>query len=88
MGKGIPKIWYVSIRVQHRQKAGKYSRRSYAFASEGAAKQFAATRIAAGLEVSAGTLNPFLPKRIIGPSEIVEWLSREISESANRGAPT
>jgi hypothetical protein len=75
--KKIPNTWYVAIYVSHREKAGNYSRRSRSFASESEAKRFAAAKIAAGAEVSAGTLNPFAPKRIVGPSEIESWLSEE-----------
>jgi hypothetical protein len=80
--KKNPNTWFVSICVPHQEKTGHYSRRSRTFASESEAKQFAAARIAAGAEVSAGTLNPFAPKRIIGPSEIEGWLS----EATNRPA--
>jgi len=69
--------WYVSIYIPHQEKTRHYSRRSRTFASESEAKQFAAARIAAGAEVSAGTLNPFAPKRIVGPSEIESWLAEE-----------
>ena len=75
-------IWYVSIYVPE-EKNGHYSRRSRTFASESEAKQFAAARIAAGDDVSAGTLNPFMPKRVVGPSEIESWLSEETSDSAS-----
>jgi hypothetical protein len=32
-----------------------------------------------GTEISAGTLNPVTPKRIIRPSEIEKWLSEKTS---------
>jgi hypothetical protein len=67
--------WYVAIYLPLREKTGHYSRRSRTFASESEAKRFAAVRIAAGAEVSAGTINPFAPKRVVGPSEIERWLS-------------
>ena len=79
----IPNIWYVSICVPHQEKTGYYySRHSRTFASESEAKQFAAAKIAAGVEVTAGTLNPVVPKRIVGPSEIEKWLSEEPAKSA------
>ena len=77
-----PKTWYVSTRVPVPEKTVHYSRRSQTFASESAAKQFAAEKFAEGLEVSAGTLNPVLPKRVIGPSEIEQWLAEDTSKSA------
>jgi hypothetical protein len=71
------KTWYVSIHLPDAQKTGHYSRRSETFASESEAKRFAAGKIASGVEISAGTLNPVAPKRIIKPSEIEKWLSEK-----------
>jgi hypothetical protein len=71
------KTWYVAIYLPHQEKTGHYSRRSRTFASESEAKRFAAAKIAEDAEVSAGTLNPFAPKRIVGPSEIESWLSED-----------
>lgn len=79
----ILKTWYVSTRVPVLEKTVHYSRRSQTFASESAAKQFAACKIAEGLEVSAGTLNPVLPKRVIGPSEIEQWLAEKTCKSGS-----
>jgi len=79
--KKNPKTWYVSIHLPEDQKTGHYSRRSETFASEAEAKQFAAGKIAAGTEISAGTLNPVTPKRIIEPSQIEKWLSEKIDSA-------
>jgi hypothetical protein len=75
--------WYVSIHLPEHQKTGHYSRRSETFVSESEAKQFAATKVVAGTEISAGTLNPVTPKRIIRPSEIEKWLSEKTNASGN-----
>ena len=75
MSKRTAKTWYVATNIPNEEKTGHYSRRSNSFASESAAKQFAAAKVAEGVEVSAGTLNPVLPRRIVGPSEIAKWLS-------------
>jgi len=75
--------WYVSIHLPEEQKTGHYSRRSETFASEAEAKQFAASKMAVGAEISAGTLNPVTPKRIIRPSEIEKWLSEKTSPFGN-----
>lgn len=75
--KNDRKTWYVSIHLPEDQKTGHYSRRSETFASESEAKRFAAGKIAAGTEISAGTLNPVTPKRIIKPSEIEKWISEK-----------
>ena len=69
--------WYVSIHLPEEQKTGHYSRRSETFSSEAEAKQFAASKVAVGTEISAGTLNPVTPKRVIRPSEIEKWLSEK-----------
>jgi hypothetical protein len=78
--KKLPNTWYVSICLPDHQKTGHYSRRSQTFSSESEAKQFAATKVAAGTEVSAGTLNPVTPKRIVRPSEIEKWISEKTNE--------
>jgi hypothetical protein len=79
LAEKIPNTWYVSVHVPREDTQGHYSRRSQTFTSEEDAKQFAATRLAEGVEVSAGTLNPVSPKRIIGPSQIEEWLEEKNS---------
>jgi hypothetical protein len=73
------KTWYVSINLPEDQKTGHYSRRSETFASEAEAKRFAACKVAVGVEISAGTLNPVTPKRVIKPSQIEKWLSEKNS---------
>jgi hypothetical protein len=88
VSKRIPNTWYVATSIPHQEKTGHYSRRSKSFASESAAKQFAATKVAEGIEVSAGTLNPVLPRRIVGPSEIAKWLSERTSRPATRNPQT
>ena len=75
MIKNDRKTWYVSIHLPDDQKTGHYSRRSETFGNESEAKRFAAGKIATGTEISAGTLNPVTPKRIIKPSEIEKWIS-------------
>ena len=81
--KNDRKTWYVSILVPGGEKTGHYSRRSVTFASESEAKKFAASKIATGTEVSAGTLNPIAPKRAIKSSEIEKWLSEKINSSGD-----
>jgi hypothetical protein len=76
--KQVSNTWYVSIQLPHREKTGHYSRRSHAFACESDARKFAAAKTAEGIEVSAGTINPVVPKRIVEPGEIKQWLSEEV----------
>jgi hypothetical protein len=86
--KKTSKTWYVSIYISTKEKHGHYSRRSQTFACESDAKRFAAAKIAAGAEVSAGTLNPVVPKRIVGPSQIETWLSEGTHNPASADPPT
>jgi hypothetical protein len=76
-GKKVPDTWYVSVHIPNREKTVHYSRRSQTFANEAEAKLFAAAKAATGMEVSAGTINPVVPKRIIGPSQIRQWLAEK-----------
>ena len=69
--------WYVSAYVPDKEKTGYYSRRSQSFTNESDAKKFAAAELEAGVEVSAGTINPVAPKRIVAPSHIRKWLSEK-----------
>ena len=77
--KQVSNTWYVSIHLPHQEKTRHYSRRSHTFTSEAEARKFAAARIAEGIEVSAGTINPVVPKRIVGPAEIKQWLSENVT---------
>jgi hypothetical protein len=81
--KNHRKTWYVSILVPGGEKTGHYSRRSASFATESEAKKFAAGKVADGAEVSAGTLNPIMPKRAIKSSEIEKWLSEKVNSSGD-----
>jgi hypothetical protein len=71
----IANTWYVAVSIPRKENNENYFRRSRTFASESDAKRFAAARIAEGVELSAGTLNPVVPKRTIGPLQIEQWLA-------------
>jgi hypothetical protein len=59
--------WYVSFEYKDRPVAQRPQPRvTKAFRNERDAKAFARTKLAEGLNVIAGTLNPHLPKRTIG----------------------
>jgi len=79
--KQTSNTWYVSIHLSHQEKTGHYSRRSQTFRSEAEAKRFAAAKMAEGIEVSAGTINPVMPKRIVGPAGIKQWLSENAKKT-------
>jgi hypothetical protein len=66
-------MWYVSF---ERPRLGKrsFARATETFPNEREAKQFARAKFLHTLNVSAGTLNPHLPKRTIAPAQIPDWL--------------
>ncbi|THD67196.1 MAG: hypothetical protein E7813_11845 [Bradyrhizobium sp.] len=86
VGKEHPNTWYVSVYVPREDTREHYSRRSQTFTSEDDAKQFATARLAEGLDVSAGTLNPVRPKRTIGPSQIEEGFRKNHRPHSRRSA--
>ena len=65
--------WYVSFELPPPAKRG-HGRATETFPSEREAKKFARAKLAETQNVSAGTLNPHLPKRTIASAHILEWL--------------
>jgi hypothetical protein len=64
--------WYVSFeRPRGKQNS---ARATETFPNEREAKQFARAKLVDTLNVSAGTLNPHLPKRTIAPTQLLGWL--------------
>jgi hypothetical protein len=51
-----------------------YARASRAFKTETDAKSFAREIVENGWTASAGTLNPHLPKRIVAPDRVLDWI--------------
>jgi len=75
---GVQNTWYVSYRLRERPPNKDYScRMSEPFPNEAAAKNFARSILAEARLVTAGTLNPHLPKRVIVPARITQWLESE-----------
>ena len=65
--------WYVSfVPVGRKQK-----RATRMFETEDQAKAFALNILMTGLAVSAGTVNPHLPKRTISPADAKMWAQSE-----------
>jgi hypothetical protein len=64
--------WYVSFDVPLGLR--KYARTTETFPNEREAKQFAKAKLAETENVTAGTLNPHLPKRTIAPTQMLKWL--------------
>lgn len=76
MAESIHSTWFVSFEISRTQsnrgKGG--TRKTVTFPNESEAKEFARRKCAEGLSVSAGTINPHLPKRTIASTQIHRWL--------------
>jgi len=64
--------WYVSFELRRLKQ--KPVRATETFPNEREAKEFARAKLAQTQNVSAGTLNPHLPKRTIAAAKMLEWL--------------
>jgi hypothetical protein len=64
--------WYVSFDVPRRKHS--FARTTETFPNERAAKEFARAKLVDTPNITAGTLNPHLPKRTIAATQILEWL--------------
>jgi hypothetical protein len=68
--------WYVSYERKDRQLGRNHPlREAETFRNEQDAKAFARARLADGLNINAGTLNPHLPKRTISSKQLRDWLN-------------
>ena len=77
--------WYVTFEVQKRGVLPKRRspRLTKTFETEMEAKHFASRKLDEGLTVFAGTINPYLPRRVIPSGSIAHWLEdAQESESA------
>ncbi|MFB9269662.1 hypothetical protein ACFFWD_42225 [Bradyrhizobium erythrophlei] len=67
-------IWYVSFAVRDANAGhSRYARQTKTFASEHQAKVFAGTMLDRTDDISAGTINPHMPRRVIAPAAIIDW---------------
>ena len=64
--------WYVSFELPRGKR--KRVRATKTFPDELDAKKFARAKLTETLNVSAGTLNPHLPKRTIAATKMLEWV--------------
>jgi hypothetical protein len=76
----ITNRWYVSVKApsEWRPKSSRapFPRKTKSFSTESEAKQFAKVMLSDGFAVTAGTLNPHLPRRrIITAAEIDRWIA-------------
>jgi hypothetical protein len=65
-----------------------FSRATETFHSELEAKDFARQKLSETQNVTAGTLNPYLPKRVISAAQIELWLEAPSKTDANPSART
>jgi len=68
--------WYVTFEAPMRAKPQKRAQALFtkSFATEAEAKDFAREKLNEGLKVFAGTINPYLPKRLIAPTDVTSWI--------------
>ena len=66
--------WYVSFELPRGKRA--LARATETFPNEREAKKFARAKLVDTPNVTAGTLNPHLPKRTIATTQMLEWLER------------
>ena len=81
----MPFTWYVTFEVRNRGMLPRRSpRATRRFKTEKEARDFARAKFNEGLTVYAGTINPYLPKRLIPSRTIASWLEQaEEQETAN-----
>jgi hypothetical protein len=74
-----PDIWYVAFGPDRSTKidarAAGQVRTTKTFKSEIDAKVFAREIVAKGWSATAGTLNPYQPKRTIAAAQIEDWIN-------------
>jgi len=64
--------WYVSFELRRQKRT--HTRATETFPNELEAKKFARAKLVEAPNVTAGTLNPHLPKRTIAATQMLEWL--------------
>src|ERR1700682_405434 len=75
--------WYVSFEQKRIRPAKRaFSRATETFRSKLKAKEFAKQKLAETQNVSAGTLNPHLPKRVISSAQMIHWLEEPTRPAA------
>jgi hypothetical protein len=72
--------WYVSFWSNERVGKRARPRVTEVFRNEQDAKAFARAKLAEALNVTAGTLNPHQPKRIIASAQTLDWLNEQPSD--------
>jgi hypothetical protein len=65
--------WYVSFELRQGAKRA-HARATETFPNEREAKKFARAKLTENEKVSAGTLNPHVPKRTIASTQMLAWV--------------
>ena len=78
--------WYVSFELPRGKRV--LARATETFPNEREAKKFARAKLIDTPNVTAGTLNPHLPKRTIAATQIVQWLEQTDGADAAQKAAT
>ena len=73
-----PNRWYVSYTVRSDRSPRRYARRTKTFDTEEHAKLFVREIAADNLRLTAGTINPHSPKKIVSAAEIATWLETPV----------
>jgi hypothetical protein len=73
-----PSRWYVSYTVQSDHGPRRNARQTKTFDTEEHAKLFAREIAAGNLRLTAGTINPHSPKKIVSAAEIATWLEGRV----------
>jgi hypothetical protein len=66
--------WYVSFELPRGKRT--LARATETFPNELEARKFARAKLIDTPNVTAGTLNPHLPKRTVAATQIVQWLEQ------------
>jgi hypothetical protein len=80
-------IWYVTFEVPRTGTLvqRRNPRLTKTFETEADARDFARTKFDGGLIVTAGTINPHLPRRAIPSEEIPAWLESDSTQETSDG---
>ena len=70
-------IWYVSFALRTPDASHhRFARQTRTFPNERDAKIFARALLDQTSNISAGTINPHTPRRVIGPAAIGDWIGK------------
>jgi len=73
-GMPEPNRWYVSYTIKSDHGSRRHARKTETFDTEEHAKLFVREIAVDRLRLTAGTINPHLPKRVVSTAEISTWI--------------